>query len=361
VRTELVERLSRGTCAALAPLLVLPPLAWSQVPVQRIDDEPACAECVIERYLVATVHDRDYSPGAITDRVAVHPTSSGRFFVTSGAGYNQLFLTDEQGSVVRQVGAVGQGPGEFMDPRFVLETPSAFAVFDRRQGRITTLDKESLQVVRTIRIPVVGAAANPVMFDDGTFVVSEASPTSGPFHVTSRDGEVVESFGSLHEGMFPRTLARSGDSALWATYARGYRLEKWSREGELLKVLERVPDWWVANSHELEVGDQYTFVGQIHEDEAGLLWVHIHVLTKTEERSGFFEDAATKASIIEVLDPSGGKVVASTRFRGVAQLGQSNDFSQMVLEETPMGVNLVKIWGNRLHRGSYPPLDRGGL
>lgn len=360
MRGQAIEkRLSRAAFAALGPFLVLPPSVWSQVPVQRMDGEPACTECVIERYLVATIHDQDYPPGAITDHVAVHPTSSGRFFVTSGAGYNQLFLTDEEGSIVRQIGVIGQGPGEFMDPRFVLETPSAFAVFDRRQGRVTKLDKGTLDVLRTIRMPIVATAANPVMFDDGAFVVSEPSSASGPLHVVGPDGELLRSFGSLHEGMFPQTLARAGDAGFWATYARGYRLERWSKEGQLLQVLKRAPEWWVANSDELEPGDQYTFVGQIHEDEAGLLWVHVHVLTKTEERSGLFENPATKASIIEVIDPRRGEVVASSRFQGVAQLSlQSDEFFQIVVEETPVGLKLLRIWGNRLNRGSYSPLNR---
>lgn len=355
---EVVDQLSLAAFAALVSLVVLPAPVRSQPPVQRIDGDPICGDCAVERYLVATIHDRDYASGAIGNRAAVHPTSSGRFFVTAGPAYNQLFLTDEEGSIVRQIGAIGQGPGEFTDARAVLETPSAFAVIDRRQGRLTTLDKESLEVIRAIRMPVVGPAANPVIFDDGTLVVSEwpRASAAGPLHVTGPDGELLRSFGSVHEGAFPQMLSRSGDAAFWATYVRGYRLERWSKEGELLQVLERAPEWWVANSDELVPGDQYNFVGQIHEDEAGLLWVHIHIHTKPGEAGGFFQQTEGKASVIEVIDPRRGEVLASTRFPGVAQIGQQGDgFYQMVIEETPTGLNLLRIWGNRLQRGGREP------
>lgn len=310
----------RRFAAVASSILLAASGAAAQTPVQRIDGAPTCGECVIERYLVATIHD-------------------------------------ETGSVVRQVGAVGEGPGEFLAPRFVLETSSAFAVLDGRQLRLTLLDKETLEATRTVRMPVRPATSYPVMFDDGTYVLSEGSPAVGaaPLHVVGPDGDLLRTFGSWHEGAWPQFLAPSGDRAFWAAYARGYRLERWSRDGELLQVLERAPEWWAPRPEELEPGDMYTFVSQIHEDDEGLLWVHVQVVTRKEERGGFFDDPAGKTSIIEVIDPRRAEVVASTRFPDVAQIGRGHGFLQTVIEETSNGLQLLKIWGNR--RRGHPNGD----
>lgn len=336
-----------------------------------ISGGPTCERCAIERILLATIHDRSFDGGALVGGGAVHVNRDGTFLVRAGRRMEELFLADESGSITRQIGRSGEGPGEYFRPLSVAELPQAYVVFDPALGRVTWLDKESFEVSRTVRMPAANTGTAPAVFSDGSYVLGAALPTRGgndlPLHLVTADGDVLRSFG---EGPYSTNIAPSGDSAVWVAQVDRYRVAKWHIDGRLLAVYERVADWFPppADNRSRQAGDRSVRLTEISEDEQGRLWVHTSIRTLREVRGvdattgqevsvlRLSPDPATAQEVIEVLDPVTGVVIASRRIPGsdgIAAMGVGG-FYQRVHRETEAGELLIDVWASRLVGAERP-------
>ena len=307
--------------------------------------------------------------GALVDGGAVHVNADGTFLVKAGPRWAELFLADESGAIVRQIGRSGEGPGEWFRPLSVAELPDAFVVFDPFLSRVTWLAKGDLAVARTARMPPANTGTLPAVFADGSYVLSGPVPTreaaGRPLHVVTPDGEVLRSFG---EDPSPSVIAPSGDSAVWAAQGDRYRLEKWHLDGRLVAVYEREADWFPALAADAapEAGDASLQISGMWEDGLGRLWVHMMVRTLTEvivldddghEMRTLRHDPDPKSSqeVIEVLDPRTASVVARRRIPESDGLVAMGGFFQQVHRSTDRGLLEIDIWATRLVTGEASP------
>lgn len=343
-------------------------------PATIISGGPTCTDCEIERYQLATIHDRLLEGGAIVDGGGVHVNRDGTFLVIAGPQWGELFLADEKGAIIRQIGRSGEGPGEYLAPFSVAELANRFVVFDPPLARVTWLTKDDLQVMRTVRMPSSSAVATPAVFPDGSYAWSGSVPTRDgvgyPLHVVAPDGSVQRSFG---EGPPPTIIAPSGDSALWAAHSDRYRVEKWHRDGRMLGVYEREVDWFPspADDSSPKAGDLSVRISGVSEDRQGRLWVHVMVRTLREvtvsnelgeERTVLRLDPDPRSSeeVIEILDPLTATVVANRRIPSSRALSSMDGHYQQELRSTDRGPLLIDVWQTRLVAGKPSHLKRGG-
>jgi hypothetical protein len=153
-----------------------------------------------------------------------------------------------------------------------------------------------------------------------------------PLHLVE-DGKVVRSFGSLRGAYRPdipyfdeRTVAPAGPGSVWAAQPSRYVIEQWSTDGRKLRELRRSVGWFppLLRSWSLSPSQPPpTLLHQVWQDRAGRLWVSIGVPDRrwrsqlrpggphgyrVADRTRFYD------TIIEVIDPRRGVVLASRRF-----------------------------------------------
>ena len=341
--------------------------------VRTIPDEVSCDSCVIERFKVATIHDRDFPEGALATAVQPYPNTDGTFFVVAGRLEDELFLTDQFGSIVSRVGRDGEGPGEYMHPSHVHELPAAYLVYDGRLRRVTRLSKPDLEVLDTTPFPAIGGPVQPIVFEDGSYLFSGSSSTREGvgqfFHLVDPSGTPVRSFGEPDGVLRPRSLDRplvlalSHDATFWAGYPGEYRIERWDREGNLLEVYLREADWFSDDPEDdrRRATLPQTRLSGLFEDEEGLLWVHVTSRRFIPREGGtalrIDPSPATNGSIIEVLNPTAGTLVASSHLYGRVSFSVFGGFQQVVYPENSVGPLSVEVWAARIERHS-PSLNK---
>jgi hypothetical protein len=329
-----------------------------------ITDSVSCDSCVIERYKIATIHDRDFPQGALVLTGQPHVNSGGTFLVIAGPPLeSQLFLANSGGSIVQRIGREGEGPGEYRDVYHIAELPSAYLVFDPRLSRVTRLAKNDFEVLGTTPFLYPGGPVSPLVFMDGSLLLTGRrvilEGVRHHFHVTDSYGSLIRSFGGsantsgLPAQEYPTVVAVSGEDTFWVGDRNEYRIEKWDLDGNLLSVCRRTPGWYSyqPDPEKLEPGMWQYRINQLFEDEEGLLWVHIsgYPLVEDGGRIRSDPDPGTWTSIIEVLDPTAGTLVASSRLGGVKRFAALNGFFQSVTKEDPETLLLnVEVWGARL-------------
>jgi hypothetical protein len=336
----------------------------STVQVISITGSPEPGGPSLHRLRIATIQDETFPEGALIRSPIVHVTADTTFFVTGdGMVMDKLYFADRTGRIVQQVGRKGEGPGEYEEPRFVGETRSAYHVIDHSLRRKTSLDKDDLEVLRTVRLPAASSATPPVFFSDGTLAIrADIWSRDGaglPFHIVGSDGTITQSFG-LRPASFPGRLlvgamTASGDSAVWVSHLDRYRLELWSREGQLLGLYERPAPWFRSREDAGDKGgERYTQIGGLYEDEKGRLWVLAG--ERTLAGPGRIQgDLEACGSIIEVLDPKNSQVVAVSVQRGVRDYSTHGPgFFQQITRFSSRNLLLVEVWGSKLVPGSWP-------
>jgi hypothetical protein len=125
-------------------MLLFPAMTTGQARID-VPDEPSCRSCTIERRLLATLTEGDY-PGSLSVFSNVTVLSDGRFLVGNLSGAPP-YLADRSGVVRRQIGRVGEGPGEYRGMLFGYETLDAFHVLDFALRRWTRLSTRILRFI----------------------------------------------------------------------------------------------------------------------------------------------------------------------------------------------------------------------
>jgi hypothetical protein len=342
-------------------------VSWASVPaaqeVRIITDEVSCDSCVIERYKIATIHDRDLPEGALVNVGTPHVNADGTFLVIAGSLSDGMFLAESDGSIVRRIGRGGEGPGEYARLSHVDELPGAYLVFDSRLARVTRLSKTTFEVLGTAPSPSLGGGFPPLVFEDGSYLIPGTRQTREGaghlYHLFDAAGRAVRSFGGRAGGppprgsTLPRVLAASRDGTFWVASRQQYRLERWNREGNLLEVYEREADWHphypLDEEGRLPSGMRSTIRG-LWEDEDGLLWVHgLHM---KDGQPVISPPPDIMASVVEVIDPVAGTLVASSRVEGISAHSALGGFHQTVRKEDPETFLInIEVWGARFKVG----------
>jgi hypothetical protein len=218
-------------------MLLFPAMTTGQARID-VPDEPSCRSCTIERRLLATLTEGDY-PGSLSVFSNVTVLSDGRFLVGNLSGAPP-YLADRSGVVRRQIGRVGEGPGEYRGMLFGYETLDAFHVLDFALRRWTRLSKDSLSLLGSVRLPF--GLGWPAVLPDGSLIVSAAvasrEAVGYPLHLVSASGQVIRSFGPVRgtirtgsPGTEMRIVATATPSTVFVAERTSYRIEVWDTAG----------------------------------------------------------------------------------------------------------------------------------
>ena len=321
--------------AATWLLTLVPELANAQTasPV-RVPDDPTCGTCRITVTTVATLGDTD-GPGALAGvPIGIRVDGRGRFWLVGGAitpGGPTVY--DPGGRFLRVAGRHGRGPGEFETVTDAVPLPGDSVLvmdYDRR----ATVFGPDLSAVRHMTL---GAAVfGSVVINWPTSIVGfdhyGPSGRGGPvLHFMAFDStppSITRSFGP--DWKMPDFKAMAAASRILAPSATGfwsvghefYRLEHWTRDGVNDRQFERVPVWPERTSEGLGKPDQapptvFRRLPKIVADCSGCSRVSRRRPGEKDGRKGAgelrisaFSQERMFRTVVEVLDPKAGRVVA---------------------------------------------------
>lgn len=279
----------------------------------------------------------------------------GRIAVVFSETDNEFTVFSSSGSF-QSVGRQGEGPGEYKWVRWIKSRGGKLHVIDPFQGRVTVLDDQSFEILRESRYPaghyVLGGAE---VVHDSLYVVNALLFTSEragyALHAFGADGELRHSFDEVSEAYAPYTsetemgvirqlLHSNLDNGLWAANRNRYQLDLWDvTTGHRMDRLVREVDWFPSHGRELPVipGEPPPpTILDLQQDGRGRLWVMIrvpsnqwaeHVIPRPGDAHPEFDayvlrDGGLGAfdTLVEVIDVSSARVVASARLDGISLL-----------------------------------------
>jgi hypothetical protein len=306
----------------------------------EIGSAPSCPRCTIAVTREVTLGDDD-GPGSLESiPISAARDSRGLYYVVAG---NAVLVFDSTGRYVRKLGAIGAGPGEFRRPQRV-QVGAGDTVYVSDARGISSFSPQGV-FMRAAKV----AARNGtfVLQPDGSLVAYGALGTSAsigfPFHRFRPDGTPSRSFGSLAPSDArgrPQVpfylLGRRSATEIWSAepdYDRGrYTLTAWDSAGGVKRSLSRAPEWMrrgEATSAARPIVAPSPMLQAVRQDGTGKLWT-ITVVAAPRWRDGYGElkpgtstlDISTRRldlmmdTMLEVIDPITGKLVAATRVRG---------------------------------------------
>jgi hypothetical protein len=271
----------------------------------------------------------------LSDDVSIFSGINGQLVVIdrkTEPGAVSLFSAN--GEKLHTIGQPGAGPGEFVAPMRVFYKGDTLHVYDLRQYRVSRFDRNltflDFQGWMVIPFPIA-------VLDDGTVVVQGESHTPSArgmlFHVVEPDGTVSRSIGPANGTVVPGidvSLARGSDNTFWAALGNSYVITRWSPQGEPLLEVQRTADWFIPWTTPATGSARYDrpqpTLSAVHEDADGLLWTLVHVAASGWRSQGvdrgaevapiLAEHNALYDTMVEVIDPVKGTLVASRRLQG---------------------------------------------
>jgi hypothetical protein len=154
--------------------------------------------------------------------------------------------------------------------------------------------------------------------------------------VLGKDGEALRSFGAVvpetnrnRPQIDVRRVGYSGSDVIWLAKLDRYEIEQWRLDGAIIRSFRRDADWFRPWDYGKESAKSKGLTGPltvaIWQDSTGLLWTMVRVPSlsgPTIDYSGrerrplppFDIEDASIDTMIEVIDPSTSRVLASQRF-----------------------------------------------
>lgn len=335
----------------------------------RVLDPPTCADCRIDFELVAVLGTDSGPPGIGPTFTIARSAATGYLWYSSSLTGGQILSFRPDGSFSESFGGRGQGPGEFIWITELLTSAGRLHALDPANQRWTVFSTHPPgDLISTARIP--GAPHSSVIFED-TLLVSNINIRSRelagiPLHVFGHEGTHLGSFGDDGQGYrfdrdapMLRLLAGAGPSRIWAAHAGEYRIERWALDGRRDSDFRREVDWFSSPNLRGVYADPDTppepWVAGVQQDLLGRLWIAVHVAdeewyegvsTEQNAEGSYFplpDRAGFQDTMIEVIDPAAGRVLASTRFEyPVATFVDASHFA--VYRESEAGVPTIEIW-----------------
>jgi hypothetical protein len=264
------------------------------------------------------------------------------YLVDRTDGLLKVFSAD--GRLVRSVGRRGGGPGEYESVRNVLVSPDGVIhLLDGVLGRWTVFGRDG-DVVRTTRIPVGPALAEPaVLRSDGQLVVNVGSTLAsahetGTLHLVDAQGDIKYSFDTaVVDPRAPwrrwRLLWSRPDGGLLVAQPYSSTIDVYdsdlTRKGSVVRVGEPFPLRQPEGSPSDGVFDRpFTpMMSAMWEDASGLRWLEVRVpsplWTPRRRVHGLGGQAYSNLgnrprfdTILEVLDVRRRSVLARSRLNG---------------------------------------------
>ena len=357
-----------GSLWMLVSLLVSAVQVWAQANTPRvISGGPTCGSCEIQVREVGVLGRRDTSLIEWPTDIVV---TSRRFVIATLPNKGEPpAVFDRNGRFVSRLGRVGGGPGEFEAAAQATVDPSDTLFITDRAGRLSVFSP-TFGFVRTVAFPS-GALGIVAVGPDLLVVnasINDRESVGLPFHVFTHDGRKLRDIGDRSRPYLGaggqrawHRIAPSGPASFWAVPVVGdYRIERWTIEGRRDQYFQRQSDWFGALPKEgisgsiLAHDPPISLVEAIWQDAAGLLWV----VTRVVDRRGRGPTQALKTpegtvnvpadadrtwdSIIEVLNPADGTLVASKRVDELLtrQIGQGRIAH---IRDDPNGFAVVRI------------------
>jgi len=305
----------------------------------EVTGEPSCSACSItleEGTLIGSFDDERW----IGDSVRGVITLSTGETVVAGFLSEPLLKYNEGGRFRTELGKVGRGPGELhvtLGLRHLDEDRIAVI----QAGRITIMDAEG-SILDEKRASFISSASALRIAPDGDILYSEHIPRPGTagrqLHVFDRDMEHTASFGPVSARdqacakcrRWAATWSSAHPDHFWTVAPNRYELELWHESGELVRRLVVADSPWFEEWTGQEGAHApLTDIFALEEDEDGLLWVTAKVPSEDwESYDGEIPSVIPRNmppalaayfanrwdTLIEVVDPAAGRVVARTRF-----------------------------------------------
>jgi len=319
----------------LGAVATLPAPAAAQRTTKVIAD-PDCSNCTIELTRSFTIGGIDDSSQLAQPNGAAL-NSKGELLLSHIAAPNQVFVYDNAGRFLRAIGRAGNGPGEFRLVRSLrIGRGDTLYVFDNGVPRISVFDNTHT-FVRAI--PALLNSNDFIRLQSGEFVMNAIRRTPKevgyPLHMVDSSG-ITRSFGTQKPefrrdlaSLLNRRLAVGSDGALWAAHETAYQIEMLDSSGRVTQRFVRDVDWFEPHASSPRIEADKPPAPRIHDfrvDENGFLWVLIRVADpkwkdalkpqgRLQGRTylGYTTPDAYFDSIVEVIDPRTGKLVASGR------------------------------------------------
>jgi hypothetical protein len=256
-----------GMLASIAAVVLTTGLATQARAQDNPNDRVSCATCTIRTQTILTLGARD-SAGALPGQpLSATVDSQGRIWLVVPNRAPLLFARD--GSFLREVGRLGDGPGEFQYPSRVMAVGDSVVVFSARGG--TNVVGPNLQHARTIaRLSVSQLGGVAVIEWPKLVLIAGLDPRARdsvwPLHFVDMSGvapQAVRSFGDggggplpsintdrLIQGypapdqLFARAVTSSGaDGTFGVTKFTQYLVTKWDRNGNAEWQMRRESSW----------------------------------------------------------------------------------------------------------------------
>jgi len=194
---------------------------------------------------------------------------------------------DSTFSVLRVIGGIGEGPGEYRRPRNLGFKGDTLIVASELQ-RTLMFDPAGVSIGQ---LPHPGPVNGMFHFFRGdTMIVAAPLPTREgfglPFHAYGSDGAHLLSFGAEDRSFTSeqvmkqfRWIAVASDSTFWAAPLHEYSLQLWSSTGHLLREFQPKSQWFRASEGSQGSADTQrpgTSIQRIHQASDGTLLVLIN-------------------------------------------------------------------------------------
>jgi hypothetical protein len=268
---------------------------------------------------------------------AITVDGGGRYLTSPFVRRTEIMAFGADGQLQEVAGREGQGPGEYKYVGLLAQGAEMSHVFDSQNSRWTRLNADLTYHSSSL---LDGNVMASVMFGDSLALINSILHTPHqigfPLHLVNSTSGVVRSFGYDENEAFRsdvgmggyRVLAMAGDNSVWAGTKTRYYIEEWTIGGELIRTFERNKNWFRTHYEEPmpdPARPPVPVMRALHQDAAGLLWVAVAIpdenwaegIYKSEYDEGtgyqvsswddFFD------TVIEVINPESGEVVASTR------------------------------------------------
>lgn len=294
----------------------------SQAPVVISTDSVPCTGCHIQMVLLAQLGTAGGS-GYLEELPAGMAANSRGEIITVGPGMPRVF--DLSGALLKVLGTEGDGPGEFRHPHAVEVTNlDTVHVFDGTRVTVYGPDWSFVRVVTLRRM-----LSWPSVLKGGSLVGhGKTLPGPNPPHlvrVVSPSGEEKLQFGPLgirsangSVSYEQRKTADSPSGGFWVYPGTPYEALLYDQQGgELLRFVRRVSHHpgLPLPARPSTQRPRPTTVHALREDRSGRIWVSIvsgRPLSPDQpmpDLTHYLTYCCT--SILEVIDPMGGALVAS--------------------------------------------------
>lgn len=307
---------------------VLAPQVYAQRR-QVVTDELQCARCRIKVDSVVSF-GRATDDEWLNNYPSVQRLPRQRWVVFGSIPRSKLLIYDSVGDLLSTLGREGDGPGEFRGIWRLKRLPGdSILVIDWETRRLTVFDADG-RYARSLNAPFAILDLEP--FSANVWVAAGMAFTEEhigfPLHRLSASGAIEHSFGGdvtvlQHRPSAAQRVITADSGGVWAGRHDRYEIEYWSLSGVHRTTLDRKTSWFPDREDE---GSRDSWqmpiqprIRDLYRDPDGRLWV-IAVAARPgwqpspQNWGGIETDEQNLETIIEVIDPQEGVLVARERF-----------------------------------------------